>query len=71
MKINYRGFELDARREKCMGGWDLLYYSIFRISDGYEVTSSFTYGSDKIRDFIKEMKVYVDDFIANPKKESE
>ena len=64
MKINYKGFELDARREKSMGGDTLLYYSIFRISDGYEVTSSFTYGLDKIRDFIKEMKVYVDDFIA-------
>ena len=71
MKTAYRGFELDARREKCMGGWDLLYYSIFRLSDGYEVTSSFTYGSDKIRDFMKELKGYVDDFIANPPKEEE
>lgn len=71
MKLNYRGFELDAHREKSMGGDMLLYYSILRLSDGYEVTSSFMYGNDKIRDFMKELKVYVDDFIANPRKESE
>jgi len=66
MKIVYKDFDVDAHREKSMGGDTLLYYSIFRKSDGYEVTSGFSYGTDKIVDFVGYLKDWVDDFIADP-----
>jgi len=68
MKVVYKGFEISAEREKSMGGDVLLYYSIFRLSDGYEVESNFTYGSDKIRDFIGYLKGHVDEFLAATEK---
>jgi len=53
MKVLYRGFEIDAHREESMGGDHLLYYSIFRKDDGWEMTSGFTYGTDRVQTFIK------------------
>jgi len=41
----------------------LLYFSIFRIADMYEITSSFSYGNDKVRDFVRYMKERVDEEI--------
>lgn len=63
MKVNYRGCDIEVTRERSMGGDMLLYYSIFRTKDGYEVTSGFWYGSDKIRDYIRYMKERVDEEI--------
>ncbi len=66
MKVNYRGFDVDAHREKCLAGYDLLYYSVFRKSDGCELTSGYTEGSDTVREYIGYMKDRVDEFIKNP-----
>jgi hypothetical protein len=66
MKVEYKGFDVDARRDRSMGGETLLYYSVFRKKDGYEVTSGFSYGTDPIPTFIKYLKDMVDDFIENP-----
>ena len=66
MKVEYKGFEVDAHREKSMGGETLLYYSVFRIGDGYEVTSGFSYGTDPVRTFIGFLKGTVDDFLEDP-----
>ena len=71
MKTLYRGFEVDAYREKSMGGDTLLYYSIFRESDGWEMTSGFSYGTDRVQTFIKYMKERVDNYILHPEEESE
>jgi len=71
MKVLYRGFEVDAHREKSMGGDTLLYYSIFRESDGWEMTSGFSYGTDRVQTFIKYMKERVDNYILHPEEESE
>ena len=49
-----------------MGGETALYYSIFRKSDGFEVTSGFSYGTDKIKDFVGYLKDVVDDFHLDP-----
>jgi hypothetical protein len=65
MKQKYRGHEIEAKREKSMGGDVLLYFSIFR-TDGFEVTSGFTYGTDKITDFMKHLRARVDEEIAHP-----
>ena len=63
MKIIYRGFEIDAHREQSMGAGVLLYYSIFRMSDGYELESGFTGGTDRVQTFLGYLKEHVDDFI--------
>lgn len=66
MKINYRGFEIEAKREKALGGWALLYYTVMRINDGWYMQDSFTTGEDKIKDFIGYLKKNVDDYYENP-----
>ena len=40
MKVVYKGFEINAEREKSMGGDVLLYYSIFRIKDQKDCLAS-------------------------------
>jgi hypothetical protein len=66
MKCVYRGFEIEAKRENCMAGYPLLYYTIVRQSDGWIMVDNFTYGSDAVRDFIKHLKSNVDDYCLNP-----
>lgn len=61
MKKLYKGFEIDVYREEALGGWDNVYYSVFRASDGLEVTSGFYDGSCKVKDVFQEMKEIVDD----------
>lgn len=64
MKVSYRGYEISVMREVCMGGWPMLYYSIYRISDGYECTSGFTEDTSTVRTYIGYMKKRVDAEIA-------
>ena len=66
MKVTYRGCEIDAHRAKSGGGETVLYYSIFRKSDGFEVTLGLSYGTDKIKDFVGYLKDVVDDFHLDP-----
>ena len=66
MKVIYRGCEIDAHRAKSGGGETVLYYSIFRKSDGFEVTLGLSYGTDKIKDFVGYLKDVVDDFHLDP-----
>lgn len=60
MKVNYRGFEIDVRREKCLAGYKLMYFSIIRISDGFEMECSYTDSEDTVRDQVHYMKERVD-----------
>ena len=60
MKDSYRGHEIEVFRDKCLGGWSQLYYSIFRESDGYECTSGFTSDESPTRTYMKYMKERVD-----------
>lgn len=69
MREIYKGHEIDCHRAVSMGGWGNLYYSVFRMSDGYEVTSGFSSGNDKIRDYIGYMRERVDAYIADPAEE--
>lgn len=66
MKITYRGHEIDVRREKCMAGYQLLYYSVFRVSDGYECTSGFQDSADSVRYMVKAFKERIDEELASP-----
>ena len=65
MKISYRGHEIEVKREQCMGGWPLLYYSIFREREGYECLSGFTEDTSPVRTYIGYMKERVDAELAD------
>lgn len=64
MKAEYRGHEIEVTREKCLGGWSQLYYSIFRISDGYECTSGHQDSDETVRDMVTYMKQRIDNELA-------
>jgi hypothetical protein len=61
MKVNYKGFELEAKREKCMAGYPLLYFTIYQ--DGYEHVCNFEDSAETVQSKIKDLKAWVDDFI--------
>ena len=67
MKVTYRGHEINVRRERCMAGYYLTYYSIIRDSDQFIVEDSFTEGEDTLPDMVRYLKAHVDDAIENPK----
>ena len=66
MKTTYKGCEIEVFRDQCLGGWEMLFYSVF---DGnYEVTSGFSETSDTVREFIKDLKEMVDDYRKHPEE---
>lgn len=60
MKRNYRGFEIEAKREKCLAGYPLLYYSVFQ--DGREWDSGFEDSEEWESTKLKQLKDWVDNF---------
>lgn len=60
MKVEYRGHIIDVRREKCLAGYGMLYYSIYRKHDGYCVVESCEDSAEKVRDMIGYMKERLD-----------
>lgn len=65
MKTVYKGYEIDVHRDRCMGGWSMLYYSIFRLSDGYECTSGCTEDTSPVRVYVGYMKDRIDAELAD------
>lgn len=67
MKVKYRGFEIDVRREKCMGGWSQVYFSVYGLTNDLPcLADGFEDSADSVRDHMKWMKARVDDFYENP-----
>ena len=64
MKQIYRGHEIDVRRERSLGGDVLLYFSVFRVSDGYECESNFTTGGETVRQYVRYMRERIDAELA-------
>ncbi len=64
MKTFYRGCEIEVTKEKCLGGWKMIYFSVF--DDGFEVTSGYSESEDTIQEVIKNMKEVVDDYRDHP-----
>lgn len=60
LKEEYRGYECEVSREMCLGGWPMLYFSIFRISDGYECLTSFEDSAETLEDKMKQLKERID-----------
>lgn len=66
IKVVYKGFEIKAEREKTLGGWENIYYTVMCIKDGWYLEDSFYGGEDKVRDFINSLKVgLIDDYYEN------
>lgn len=68
MKESYRGFEISAKREMALGGWENLYYYVLRERDSYFVIDDFTEGDESEERYISHLKERVDDMIANPQE---
>jgi len=60
MISKHRGHTIEVRREECLGGWPMLYYSIIRDSDGYFCVDNCSESDDYVRDWIKGLKVMID-----------
>lgn len=60
MKSRYRGYEINVTREQCLGGWDLLYYSVFRAKDGWCALDSFSDSDHTVREMIGHLKERID-----------
>lgn len=69
MKTRYRGFTIDVRREKCLGGWEMIYYTVMRDSDGWFFQDNFCDTEDTIQTMTRAMKYQIDDYLDNPEEE--
>lgn len=65
MKRNYRGHEITVTRERSMAGYSLLYYSVFRVADGYECMSRFEDSNERVSDMVGILKERVDAELAS------
>jgi hypothetical protein len=69
MTVDYRGFEINVVKDRCLAGYDLTYFSIFRKSDGYEIASGNSDDADTASTWVGMMESRVDGFIADPSEE--
>lgn len=66
MKVTYKGFEIEVKRDKCLAGYSMLYYTVFQIKNGLCLADSFEDSDETVREKIKQLKSLVDDYIENP-----
>jgi hypothetical protein len=64
MIATYRGHKIEVTREKCQGGWGMLYFNIFRLSDGYECLTSFEDSAETVRGKVQQLKERIDNELA-------
>jgi hypothetical protein len=69
VKRVYRGYEIEAHRERCLGGWPLLYFSIFRVRDGRECVAGFEDSSERVVTKMKHLRERVDAELALPARQ--
>jgi hypothetical protein len=70
MVVKYKGYTIDVKREKCMAGYSLLYYSVYT-PDGEEIICNYEDSAEKVRDMVKFMKNRVDEHILDPHSEDD
>ncbi len=63
MKVTYRGFEIEASRNRTLGGWSAVQFYIMRVTDGYILVEDHTEASDPVHSIIKGLKGRVDEAI--------
>lgn len=64
MKVKHRGHTIEVEREKAMGGWSMLFWSIFRDSDGLECDSGFSDSDETVRELAGQLRERVDAELA-------
>lgn len=64
MKVAHRGHEIDVHRGKSMVGDRLLFWSIFRASDGYECACGFEDSAETVRAKVQQLRERVDAELA-------
>ena len=62
MKIEYRGFELEVKKERSLGGDYPLYITAYRLKDDYEYISSYEYSEEKVKDRMDSLKNNINDY---------
>jgi len=60
MQVVYKAHEINVTKEKCLAGYTMLYWSIFRISDGFECDSGCMDSDDTVRTIVKVFKGRID-----------
>lgn len=66
MTTIYKGCKIEVIKDQCAGGWPMLYYTIY---DGdYEIISGFSETEDTVREYIKGLKLVVDDYRERPEE---
>lgn len=73
LKFRYRGHDITVSRDlNVCGDMELIFWGIFRQSDGYEVASGYSYSTDEPQIYAESLKPLVDDsFINNQVAEEE
>ncbi|WP_428743200.1 hypothetical protein [Tenacibaculum sp.] len=61
MVVEYKGHTIEVEKEKCLGGWSQVYYSVIRNSDSLECICDFTSGSEKIKTVVNMLKDRIDE----------
>lgn len=64
MTVKYRGFTIEAKREKALGGWSNVYFWAERDSDGLMALDGFTSAMDPVREILAGLKGRIDEAIA-------
>lgn len=57
-KLCYKGHDIEVTLEESLGAGDHIYYSVFRVEDGFEVDSGWTFPDetvDGMLDYLKRM----------------
>ncbi|MFQ3543486.1 hypothetical protein Q7A53_05320 [Halobacillus rhizosphaerae] len=68
MKTIYRGFEIEVKREECLGGWDMIFYTVTEIETDWEMLSGHYDSEDTEEDVMNGFKNSVDDYYENPEE---
>lgn len=66
MRVSYKGFEVEVKRDKCLAGYSMLYYTVFQIESGFCLADGFEDSSETTRGKVKQLKLLIDDYIENP-----
>lgn len=66
MKTTYKNCKIDVYRDKTITGDDHLFFSVFDLNDGFEVTSGYSEGEDTVKSYIEDLKCTVDEYREHP-----
>lgn len=66
MKATHRGYRIEVKRERCLGGWEMLYYTITRIRDRWICLEDFEDSAETEEAKVEQLKARIDAELAEP-----